>query len=238
MSGIKNNKLVVIPTYDEAEIIAGIIKAIFSAYPGTDILVVDDNSPDGTGNIVEGISRRDTRVNCLHRSRKQGIGPAYIDGFRWAVSRGYDHIVQMDADLSHSPGYLPEMFELIRANDLVIGSRYVKGGGTENWGLIRRIISRCGSLYARVILAIPVNDLTGGFKCWKREMLEKIDLGEIATRGYGFQIETTYRAYKKGARIKEFPIVFTDRRVGRTKMTRDIFFEAMVSVLKLRRGAL
>ena len=237
MSKELNPKLVIVPTYNEAEVIESFIGEVLRAYPDTDVLIVDDNSPDGTGGIVDRLSREEPRIHCLHRSQKQGIGPAYIDGFKWAIQKGYEYIIQMDADFSHDPKYLPSLFKLAKKYDLVIGSRYVKGGGIENWGVIRKIISRCGSLYAHIILALPVNDLTGGFKCWKKDTLKKIDLDNIATRGYGFQIETTFRAYKKGASIKEFPIVFTDRRVGETKMSRDIFIEAMISVLKLRKGA-
>jgi len=229
-----NAKLIIIPTYNEAGTITDLIKEIFKTYFEVDILVVDDSSPDGTGDIIEALSMSDCRVKCLHRREKQGIGPAYIDGFKWAIEKNYEYIMQMDADFSHDPGYVPRLFELAKDYDVVIGSRYVRGGGVKDWGIIRKIVSRCGSLYARVILGIPVNDLTGGFKCFKRDVLKNIGLDKIITRGYAFQIETTYRAYKKGARIREFPIIFTDRRVGGTKMTGEIFFEAVSAVLKLK----
>jgi len=227
-------KLITIPTYNESETISDLIGKIFEVIPDVHILIVDDNSPDGTGDIVKGLSEKDNRLYCLHRPKKQGIGPAYIDGFKWAISRGYEKILEMDADFSHDPKYVPLLFESCDENDLVIGSRYVKEGGVENWGIARKFVSRFGSLYAKTILNLPVNDLTGGFKCFKRETLEKIELDHVFTRGYAFQIEMTYRAFKKNARIQEIPIIFTDRRVGKTKMTWDIFFEAIFAVLKMR----
>ena len=234
MADKENNRLIIIPTYNESGTITDLIKGIFKFYPEVDILIVDDNSPDGTGDIIEELSKSDDRVNCLHRQNKEGIGPAYIAGFKWAISKGYEYIMQMDADFSHSPEYVPRLFGLVKDHDVVIGSRYIKGGGVKDWGIIRRIVSRCGSLYAKMILAIPVNDLTGGFKCFKIDTLKNIGIDDIITRGYAFQIETTFRAYRKGARIKEFPIVFTDRRVGGTKMTGGIFLEAVFAVLKLK----
>jgi dolichol-phosphate mannosyltransferase len=230
----KHDKVVIVPTYNEAEVISDLIKEVFRVSPNLDVLVVDDNSPDGTGDIVDGMAGRDERVNCLHRAEKEGIGPAYIEGFKWAIDRRYDLIVQMDADFSHDPAYIPSFLELMDEYDVVIGSRYAKGGKVGDWGIIRRFVSRCGSLYAKIILALPINDLTGGFKCFKRKILEDIELDEICTHGYAFQIETTYRAFKKGARIKEFPITFPDRRIGKTKMTGDIFLEAIFAVLMLR----
>jgi dolichol-phosphate mannosyltransferase len=230
----KHDKVVIIPTYNEAEVISDLIKEVFRVSSDLDVLVVDDNSPDGTGDIVDGLAGDDERVNCLHRAKKEGIGPAYIEGFKWAIDRGYGLIVQMDADFSHDPAYIPRFFELMDKYDVVIGSRYVKGGKVDDWGIIRRLVSRCGSLYAKIILALPINDLTGGFKCFKRKMLEDIGLDDIYTQGYAFQIETTYRAFRKGARIKEFPITFSDRRIGKTKMTRDIILEAIFAVLRMR----
>ncbi|NQT33165.1 MAG: polyprenol monophosphomannose synthase [Candidatus Omnitrophica bacterium] len=231
-----SKKLVIIPTYNESEVITDLVGKVLEVSPDADILVVDDNSPDGTGDIIDGLSNSDGRINCLHRSKKEGIGPAYIDGFKWAIERGYDHILQMDADFSHGPEYVPHLFKLAQEYDLVIGSRYVPGGGTENWGVVRKIISIWGSLYAQAILWIPIKDLTGGFKCWNKRVLENIGLNNIQTKGYAFQIETTYRAFKKGYRIKEYPIVFTDRRVGETKMSRKIFIEAIFAVLRMRIG--
>lgn len=230
----KHDRIVIVPTYNELEVISDLIKGVFRAVPDLDVLVVDDNSPDGTGEIVNGLAHGDERVNCLHRAKKEGIGPAYIEGFKWAIDRGYELIVQMDADFSHDPAYIPRFLELMDEYDVVIGSRYVKGGKIGDWGLIRKFVSRCGSLYAKLILALPVNDLTGGFKCFRRKILEDIKLDEIRTHGYAFQIETTFKAFRQGARIKEFPITFSDRRIGKTKMTGDIFREAVFSVLMLR----
>jgi dolichol-phosphate mannosyltransferase len=229
-----NNVLIVIPTYNEADTISSLLSEITGIYPVADILVVDDNSPDGTGGIVEELARKDSRIMCLHRSRKEGIGPAYIAGFKEALKRGYSYILQMDADFSHDPKYIPELFKLAKEYDLVIGSRYVQGGGTRNWGIIRRLISRFGSLYAKLILGLKINDLTGGFKCFNKRVLESIELDDVKSKGYVFQIEMTYRAHRKGFRIKEFPIIFTDRRMGQTKMSRSIFFEAFINVWRLR----
>lgn len=226
-------KLVIIPTYNEKDTIHHLIANIFDMCPGVNILVVDDNSPDGTGSIVDALSGEDRRIHCLHREKKEGIGPAYVAGFKWAIDAGYEYIAQMDADFSHRPEYLPGLFELAEEYDLVIGSRYVPGGGVEDWGFLRKMVSRGGSLYSRIVLRIPVNDLTGGFKCFKRGMLEKINLDGIRSKGYVFQIETTYRAFLAGAKIKEMPIVFPDRRVGKTKMTSEIFLEAMFAVIEL-----
>lgn len=228
------NKLVVIPTFNEAENIVKLVEQISANCPQIDILIVDDNSPDGTGKIADKLAGSNTRIKCLHRLKKQGIGRAYIEAFKWALTRNYDYIAQMDADFSHDPEYLPQIFRLMNEYDLVIGSRYVKGGKTENWGRVRQFVSRFGCLYAQLILDLSINDLTGGFKCFRKSILEKIGIDTISTRGYAFQIETTFRAYKNSARIKEFPITFSDRRVGRTKMTWNIFFEAVFAVLKLK----
>jgi len=230
----KHDKVVIVPTYNEAGVISDLIEEVFRVLPDLDILIVDDNSPDGTGDIVNGLAGDDERINCLHRAKKEGIGPAYIEGFKWAIDKGYDLIVQMDADFSHDPAYIPRFLELMDEYDVVIGSRYVKGGKVGDWGIIRKFVSRCGSLYAKIILALPVNDLTGGFKCFKRNMLETLELDKICTHGYAFQIETTYRAFRKGARIKEFPITFPDRRIGETKMRGGIVLEAIFAVLKMR----
>lgn len=230
----ENSKLIIIPTYNESAVIVDLIDKIRGLAPDADILIVDDNSPDETGKIIDKISAEEPHIKCLHRPQKRGIGPAYIDGFKWALSKNYGYILQMDADFSHNPEYIPVLFETARAHDLVIGSRYTLGGKIENWNILRKFVSRFGSFYSKVMLNLPINDLTGGFKCFKSSTLKKIELDKILTRGYAFQIETTYRAFQNGASIKEIPIIFIDRREGQTKMTWSIFFEAIFGVLKLR----
>jgi dolichol-phosphate mannosyltransferase len=208
---------------------------VLAADSRLEVLVVDDNSPDCTGERADVLARADPRVHVLHRSAKQGLGKAYLAGFDWALARPYAFIFEMDADFSHDPRYLPRFLaEMDAGADLVLGSRYVKGGGTVNWGIGRQIISRCGSLYARTLLGLEVRDLTGGFKCFRREVLEALDLATVKSTGYGFQIELTYRAVKRGFRVREIPIVFEDRRVGESKMSRKIFLEAAAMVWKLR----
>lgn len=203
--------------------------------PRLELLFVDDNSPDGTGEELDRMSAADPRIHVMHRAGKLGLGTAYVEGFRWGLAHGYDVIIQMDADGSHDPRYLPLMLaEFAKGADVVVGSRYVAGGGTANWGLGRRLISRGGGLYARTILGVGVRDLTAGFLCWTRAALEAIDLGSITSNGYSFQIETKYRAIKRGLRLVEVPIVFVDRRVGQSKMSRAIFLEALTKVWRLR----
>ena len=226
--------LVCLPTYDEAENVGPMVEAILAATPDVEVLVVDDDSPDGTGRIADAIAAREPRVHVLHRARKEGLGKAYLAGFAWALARDYALVLEMDADFSHDPKYLPAMLERAREADLVLGSRNVPGGGTVNWGLGRKILSRGGSLYARLILGLPVRDLTGGFKCFRREVLEAIDLGSVECSGYAFQIELTYRAFKKGFRVAEIPIVFVDRRVGQSKMSRRIVLEGIRKVWSIR----
>ena len=228
------DRIIVIPTYNESDTIENLISEILKIQPDADILIVDDNSPDGTGRLIDKLSGKDQRIKCLHRPLKEGIGPAYIEGFKKATQEGYRYILQMDADFSHNPKYIPGLFNLAKDYDVVIGSRYINGGGVENWGIIRRMISRFGSMYAKLVLGLPVNDLTGGFKCFNRQVLEQIGLGDITSRGYAFQIEMTFRAYKKGFKIKESPIIFSDRRAGQTKMSRAIFLEAVINVWKFR----
>jgi dolichol-phosphate mannosyltransferase len=228
--------LVCLPTYDERENVEPITRAILEATPEVDVLVIDDNSPDGTGEIADAIAAREPRVNVLHRPGKEGLGKAYLAGFAWALGRGYALVLEMDADFSHSPRYLPEMLATAQRADLVLGSRNVKGGGTVNWGIGRKLLSRGGSFYARTILGLAVRDLTGGFKCFHREVLEAIDLETVQCSGYAFQIELTYRAIKKGFRVAELPIVFEDRRVGRSKMSRRIVLEAIAKVWSIRRS--
>jgi dolichol-phosphate mannosyltransferase len=230
-----NRALVCIPTYNEAENIEPITTAVLKAEPRVDILVVDDNSPDGTGKIADALAAKEPRIRVFHRAKKEGLGRAYLAAFRWALEQGYTYIIEMDADFSHDPRYLPSFVDAAEAGaDLVLGSRYITGGGTVNWGIGRQVISRGGSLYARTILGVDIRDLTGGFKCFNRRVLESIGLEEVKSSGYAFQIELTYRTLKKGFTIREIPIVFEDRRVGHSKMSRKIFLEALTMVWKLR----
>ncbi len=226
--------LVCLPTYNERENIEHITKAILEAAPEVDVLVIDDSSPDGTGEAADAIAAREPRVIVLHRPGKEGLGKAYLAGFAWALANGYALVLEMDADFSHNPKYLPEMLERAQHADLVLGSRNVKGGGTVNWGIGRKLLSRGGSFYARTILGLPVRDLTGGFKCFHRRVLEAVDLPSVQCSGYAFQIELTYRAVKKGFRVVETPIVFEDRRVGHSKMSRWIVLEAIAKVWSIR----
>jgi dolichol-phosphate mannosyltransferase len=227
--------LVCIPTYNERDNLEGIVQAVLAADARTEVLVVDDNSPDGTGDLADTLAARESRVHVLHRARKEGLGRAYLAAFAWALKGPYAFILEMDADWSHPPRYLPELLDRAEAGaDLVLGSRYVPGGGTVNWGWLRRLISRGGSLYARTVLGLPVRDLTGGFKCFRRRVLEALDLAAVHSTGYAFQIELTYRAFRNGFRVEEMPIVFEDRRVGQSKMSRRIVVEALTMVWKLR----
>jgi dolichol-phosphate mannosyltransferase len=233
-TGGPRRALVCVPTYDEKENVVAIVEAVLAAAPDVDVLVIDDNSPDGTGRLADEIAAREPRVHVLHRAGKEGLGRAYLAGFAWALARGYGLVLEMDADFSHDPRYLPAMLEAAREADLVLGSRYVPGGGTVNWGVARKLISRGGSLYARTILGIPIRDLTGGFKCFRREVLQAIDLPTVECSGYAFQIELTYRTLRKGFRVREIPIVFVDRRVGHSKMSRRIVLEALRKVWSIR----
>ena len=230
-----NPALVCIPTYDERENIEAICRAVLAADQRVDILVVDDNSPDGTGRIADEIAAREQRVKVLHRAAKQGLGRAYLHAFQWALDAGYSYVIEMDADFSHPPRYLPKLLdEAMNGADLVLGSRYVDGGSTVNWGAVRRFVSKGGSFYARTILGIGIRDLTGGFKCFNRRVLQALELEHVKSTGYAFQIELTYRAIRKGFRVEEIPIVFEDRRVGQSKMSRKIVLEALAMVWKLR----
>jgi dolichol-phosphate mannosyltransferase len=228
----------VIPTYNEADGLDRLVRAAHAelqrATSGHRVLIVDDASPDGTGDIADRLSREIDEVEVLHRPGKAGLGQAYRAGFGIALSGGAQVIVQMDADFSHDPAYMPGMLEAVETADLVLGSRYVPGGGVTDWGPARRALSRGGCLYARLVLRVPVRDMTGGFKVIRREVLEAIDLPTIGSQGYGFQIETTYRALTAGFRVREVPIVFSDRREGSSKMSSDIAFEAMRLVPRLR----
>jgi dolichol-phosphate mannosyltransferase len=210
---------------------------VFSVVPDVNILVIDDNSPDKTYEIVEELMTNNYsgQLYLMKRAGKLGLGTAYVAGFNWALERGYDVIGHMDADFSHNPKYLPAMFGALQNGyDLVLGSRYVKGGGVVNWDLKRKIISRGGSLYAKIVLGLPLNDLTGGFKCFKRKVLETIGINELKSTGYSFQIETTYKTYLNGFKVKEIPIIFEDRVLGQSKMSGSIFKEAFLMVLKMR----
>jgi dolichol-phosphate mannosyltransferase len=230
-----NPALVCIPTYNERDNVEGIVRAVLAADPRVDVLVVDDASPDGTGALADALSRESPRVHVLHRAGKAGLGKAYLAAFDWALQRGYAQVLEMDADWSHDPGYLPVLLDRAASDaDLVLGSRWVKGGGTRNWGLGRRLISRGGSFYARTLLGLDIRDLTGGFKCFQAEVLRAIDLPTVTSSGYGFQIELTYRAIRRGFRVVEVPIVFEDRRVGQSKMSRAIVLEALAMVWKIR----
>ena len=231
-----NRALVCLPTYDERDNLEPITRAILAATPEVDVLVIDDSSPDGTGELADRLAATEPRLHVLHRAAKQGLGKAYLAGFAWALQRGYPLVLEMDADFSHNPKYLPGMLQAAREADLVLGSRNVEGGGTVNWGLGRKVLSRGGSLYARTILGLRVRDLTGGFKCFRRQVLEAIDLSSVECSGYAFQIELTYRAVQKGFRVVEFPIIFEDRRVGQSKMSRRIVLEAVSKVWSIRRS--
>jgi dolichol-phosphate mannosyltransferase len=230
-----NEVLVVIPTFNERENVPEIARAVHEVTPDVDILFVDDNSPDGTGDVADSLAAADPRVKVLHRAGKLGLGTAYLAAFERGLADGYQYLIEMDADFSHDPRYLPEMIARARRGaDVVVGSRYVDGGGTENWGLGRRIISKGGGLYARAILGVDVKDLTAGFVCYRRRVLEELGLETVRSEGYGFQIEMKYRVLKKGFRIEEMPILFIDRRVGQSKMSKRIFLEALTLVWRLR----
>ncbi len=226
--------LIVMPTYNEAENIDRIVPAVLEAAPDVHMLIVDDNSPDGTGQMADALADAHPRVHVLHRTSKDGIGRAYIAGFRWALERDYDAMFEMDADFSHQPKYLSTMIEKLGEAHVCIGSRYVAGGGTEDWGLLRKFISRGGGLYARTVLGVKLRDLTAGFIAWRREVIEALPLDDIDASGYGFQIEMKYRAVKAGYKVVETPITFPDRTHGESKMSADIFGEALLLVWRLR----
>jgi dolichol-phosphate mannosyltransferase len=229
--------LIIVPTYNELENLPLLVAEIHRQVPDAHVLVVDDNSPDGTGRKADELAAADDRIQVLHRTAKEGLGKAYVAGFKWALAKGYKAIFEMDCDFSHRPEYLPHFLELLENADLVLGSRYIKGGGTENWPLSRRFISRGGNLYAGLVLGLPYRDLTGGFKCFRREVLEALDLDALISYGYSFQVELTFRAHRKGFRIAQLPIIFPDRVRGKSKMSGKIFKEAFVNVWKLRVGA-
>ncbi len=227
----------VLPTYNEVENLEPIVRAVRERLPAARrVLVVDDASPDGTGELADRLGERYDDVEVLHRARKEGLGPAYVAGFERALDGGAALVAQMDADFSHDPADLPRLLAAAESADLVLGSRYVDGGGVADWGAVRRLISRGGSAYARTVLGLGVRDLTGGFKVFRREVLERIDLKTISSLGYAFQVETTYRALRAGFRVVEVPIVFADRRVGESKMSGEIVLEAALRVPAMRLG--
>lgn len=235
---ISTPALVIVPTFNECENITALLPRILS-YPELSVLVVDDGSPDGTGDIVAAHAAHNPRVHLLRRAGKQGLGTAYVAGFRYALAHGAEYVFEMDADFSHDPRYLPELLHAAEtAYDLVIGSRYVAGGGTTDWGIGRQLISRGGNVYARTILGLPLADMTGGFRCYRRQALEAVQLETIRSNGYSFQIEMAYRVHCAGLHVGEVPIVFPDRRVGESKMSKHIVFEALANVVKLRMGTL
>ena len=226
--------LVIIPTYNELENLPRLIPAVLSQDESIHILVVDDGSPDGTGNFVEEEMKKNGRIHLLKREKKMGLGTAYITGFKYALQNNYDYIFEMDADFSHDPSELKNFLKVIKENDLVLGSRYIHGVRVLNWPMRRLLLSFFASVYTRIITGMPVRDATGGFKCFRRKVLEEIDFSKIKSNGYSFQIEMTFKAYTKGFKIKEIPIVFADRVKGKSKMSKKIVREAVTMVWKLR----
>jgi dolichol-phosphate mannosyltransferase len=234
--------VVCLPTYNERDNLGPMVRALDDVVRRHEldarVLVIDDSSPDGTGELADRLTGEFRFLSVLHRPKKEGLGPAYLAGFVWALATDADRIVEMDCDFSHDPEDLPRLLAATENADLALGSRYVEGGGTRNWSVARRAVSRFGSLYARILLGVGIRDLTGGFKCFRRSVLEAIGLERISTKGYAFQIETTYRALKVGSRVVEVPIVFSEREVGTSKMSRAIVLEAMAKVPSLRLRAL
>lgn len=227
------------PTYNEVENLELIVAAVRQAQPSFELCVLDDDSPDGTGRLAERLAADDDHVHVVHRPKKEGLGRAYLHGFEWALNSpaGYSHVFEMDADFSHDPAYLGALLSACESGaDIALGSRYIEGGGIKGWGAHRLALSLGGSLYARTVLGVSVRDLTGGFKCFRREVLEGLPLQEVMTVGYGFQIEVTYRALQMGFSVREVPIVFPDRERGQSKMSMRIFWEGVTSVWKLRLG--
>ncbi len=226
--------LVIIPTYIESENIERLVHDVFECLPGTEILIIDDNSPDGTGEIADELAGKNQSIRVIHRPKKMGMGNAYNQGIRYAIDKGYGVVFEMDADFSHKPSDLPRLLESLGDSGLVIGSRYVDGGGTVNWGISRRLISKSGNIYARTILGIDIKDITAGFRCYNIEALKKVDLDQVKSDGYGFQVEMAYRIKQAGYGIREIPIIFEDRRAGQSKMSKDIVIEAFIRVLRMR----
>jgi len=226
--------LVIIPTYNEAANLEKLSREIHSQLPEADILIVDDNSPDGTGELAERLRRKNQHIKLIRREKKSGLGSAYIRGFKYALANGYDFVFEMDADFSHNPQYLPDFLAEVYRYNLILGSRYIPGGEISNWGVFRKLLSSAANLYARGVLGLPFHDLTGGFKCYSRRLLQDLDLDAIISEGYVFQIETTYRAWRKGYTIKEIPIIFKERKKGKSKISRGICLEAIWKVPLLR----
>jgi dolichol-phosphate mannosyltransferase len=232
---LPDRALVIVPTYNERFNIARLIPAILAQDPSLEVLVVDDGSPDGTGAIVDGIAANNARVHVIHRATKLGLGTAYIAGFRWALERKYDLVFEMDADFSHNPERLPEFLEAIRESDVVLGSRYQNGHvNVVNWPMSRLFLSYAANIYARFVTGLPIFDTTGGFKCFRRNVLESIDLNSVKSNGYAFQIEMSYRVWKRGFQLFEIPIIFVDRTEGVSKMSKKIVREAIWMVWRLR----
>jgi len=226
--------LIIIPTYNEVETLRKLTSEIYSVLPRTDILIIDDNSPDGTGKLAQSLAGKNHKIKVIQRAAKSGLGSAYIQGFKYALANNYDFVFEMDGDLSHSPAYLPQFLAHTSGYSLILGSRYIKGGGITEWGIRRRLLSCAANLYARLFLSLPYRDLTGGFKCYSREALKNLRLDSVISEGYVFQIETTYRVHRKGYAIKEIPIVFRGRRKGKSKISRRICLEAIWKVPLLR----
>lgn len=226
--------LLLLPTYNEKANLEKMVKEIFSFLPGTDILVIDDSSPDGTGEVAEELSKKIKQLQVLHRAKKLGLGSAYLEGFRYALSKDYQAVIQMDADCSHSPSALPGLIKELDSCDCVIGSRYVQGGGIKGWSWHRLLLSQCANFYCRTILGVPIQDLTGGFRALKRKVLESLELNQILSEGYAFQIELNWRIFKYGFRIQEIPIIFSERAGGKSKFGFPIILEALWIVWKLK----
>lgn len=233
MSG-QQRALIIFPTYNERDNIEKIVHAVLPLDPRIHVLIVDDNSPDGTGDLADKLATSQSRVNVLHRANKEGLGKAYLAGFGWAIEHKYDFIFEMDADFSHGPEYIRDFLREIQHHDLVIGSRYISGVNVINWPMSRLLLSYYANVYTRLVTGMPIRDATGGFKCFRRELLESINLEDVRSSGYSFQIEMNLRAWKKKARIKEIPIVFVDRVAGQSKMSKKIMREAILMVWRLR----
>lgn len=226
--------LIIFPTYNERDNIEKIVHAVLPLDPRINVLIVDDNSPDGTGEIADRLAAQERKVHVLHREKKEGLGRAYIAGFRWALENGFDFVFEMDADFSHGPEYIKDFLREIQHHDLVIGSRYINGVNVINWPMSRLLLSYSANVYTRWVTGLPLRDATGGFKCFRRKVLETLDFDSIGSNGYSFQIEVSMRVWKKGFRIKEIPIIFYDRTAGESKMSRKIVREAIWMVWLLR----
>ena len=230
--------VIVVPTYNEIENVERLVQAVCAYQPGVNILFVDDSSPDGTAAIIKKMQQKRDCIHLLERPVKEGLGRAYIAGFKVALEKGFEYIFEMDADFSHDPKEVPNFLKAIEDNDLVLGSRYIKGVNVVNWPLRRLLLSYFANMYTRIVTGLPIQDATGGFKCFRREVLEKIDLDAIESNGYGFQIELSFKAWKKGFRVKEIPIIFVDRQFGESKLSKNIMWEAIFLVWKLRLSSL